>query len=54
MFGMFGRNRGMFGSCFLTVFYVLKNKENKENMENPFDFFIFYFLKNTDFLRTQK
>ena len=41
MFGMFGRNHGMFGSCFLTLFYVLKNKENKENMENPFDFFIF-------------
>ena len=48
MFGMFGRNLGMFGSCFLTLFYVLKNKENKENMENPFDFFFLKNINNTE------
>ena len=54
MFRMFGRNRGMFSSCFLTLFYVLKNKDNKENMENPFDFFIFLFLEKFRFLENEK
>ena len=34
---------GMFGSRFLKLFYVPKNKENKENKENTSRFF-FSFL----------
>ena len=54
MFCMFGRNRGMFGSCFLTLIYVLKNKKNKKNIENTFDFFIFLFFEKFRFLENAK
>ena len=37
----------MIGSCFLKMFYVLKNKENKENKENKFTFFFFSKILNS-------
>ena len=33
----------MFGSYFLKLFYVLKNKENKKNKNNWFDSLFFLF-----------
>ena len=32
----------MFGSYFLKLFYVLKNKENKKNKNNWFDSLFFF------------
>ena len=39
----------MFGSYFLKLFYVLKNKENKKNKNNWFDSLFFFVLKNIKF-----
>ena len=41
-------NKDLFGSCFLDLSFVLKNKKNKEKKENAFGSW-FFVLKNTEF-----
>ena len=41
-------NLYMFGSCFLKLHCVLKNKETKENRENTFGSTVFFSSENTE------
>ena len=46
--------KGRFGSCFLKLFYVLKNNENKKNRKNMFGSLFFFVLKNTENTKLQE
>ena len=37
------KSKGLFGSYFLKLFFVLKNKENKEKKKKIFGSFFFFF-----------
>ena len=47
------RSLDMFGSYFLKLFYVLKNKENKKNKKNWFDSLFFFVMKKHKIQKTR-